>query len=144
MVSVLVSACLLGCPCRYDGMSKPCEATLSLVGKYNLIPVCPEILGGLPTPREASEISGGGVFAKSGADNTEYFLKGARETLRLAKIFGCKAAILKAKSPSCGSGFVYDGSFSGKLVPGNGITAGLLIENGIKIYTENDIGGVGL
>lgn len=144
VLNILVSACLLGCACRYDGKSKPCGEVIALSEKYNLIPVCPEIFGGLPTPRDASEISGGRVVSKSGADNTQCFLKGAQETLRLAEIFGCRAAILKAKSPSCGSGFVYDGSFSRKLIPGNGITARLLIENGLKIYTENDIGGADL
>lgn len=144
MLNILVSACLLGCACRYDGKSKPCGDVISLKKRHNLIPVCPEILGGLPTPRGASEISGGRVVSKSGADNTERFLKGAEEALRLAKLFGCTAAILKAKSPSCGKGEVYDGSFSGKLTPGNGITAQLLMENGLKIYTENDIGGADL
>ena len=144
MLNILVSACLLGCACRYDGKSKPCEAVLSLTKKYNLIPVCPEIFGGLSTPRDASEISGEKVVSKEGADNTQCFLRGAREALRLARIFGCEKAILKSKSPSCGKGFVYDGSFSGKLIPGNGITAHMLMENGIKIYTENDIGGADL
>lgn len=137
MENVLVSACLLGVSCRYDGKSKPNEKIIALKDKYNLIPVCPEIMGGLPTPRIPSEICGEKVISENGTDVTKQYRKGAEETLRLAKIFDCKMAILKEKSPSCGYGRIYDGTFSKVLTDGNGITAELLIENGIKILGES-------
>ena len=137
MENILVSACLLGVSCRYDGKSKPNEKIIALKDKYNLIPVCPEIMGGLPTPRIPSEICGEKVISENGTDVTKQYRKGAEETLRLAKIFDCKMAILKEKSPSCGYGRIYDGTFSKVLTDGNGITAELLIENGIKILGES-------
>ena len=138
-MKILVSACLLGCACRYDGKSKPCYDVIALMDKHTLIPVCPEIYGGLSTPRSPSEIQGGAVVNKEGKDVTAEYEKGAKEALELANKFGCKIAILKAKSPSCGKGEVYDGSFSGQLTKGNGITAKLLMENGIEVFTENEI-----
>ena len=138
-MKILVSACLLGCACRYDGKSKPCYDVIALMDKHTLIPVCPEIYGGLSTPRSPSEIQGGAVVNKEGKDVTAEYEKGAAEVLALARKFGCKVAILKAKSPSCGKGEVYDGSFSGQLTKGNGITARLLAENGIEVFTENEI-----
>ena len=138
-MKILVSACLLGCACRYDGKSKPCYDVIALMDKHTLIPVCPEIYGGLSTPRSPSEIQGGAVVNKEGKDVTAEYEKGAAEALALARKFGCKVAILKAKSPSCGKGEVYDGSFSGQLTKGNGITARLLAENGIEVFTENEI-----
>ena len=137
MENVLVSACLLGVSCRYDGKSKPNENIIALKEKYNLIPVCPEIMGGLPTPRIPSEICGEKIVSENGTDVTVQYRKGAEETLRLAKIFDCKMAILKEKSPSCGYGRIYDGTFSKVLTDGNGITAELLSKNGIKISGES-------
>lgn len=134
----IVSACLAGYKCNYKGEAKPNERIIELVKRGEAIPVCPEQLGGLTTPREPAEQKDGKVFTKSGKDVTENFSNGAYEVLRIAVIYDCKKAILKSKSPSCGCGQVYDGSFSGNLVKGNGITADLLMANGIKVYTEED------
>ena len=139
MENILVSACLLGVSCRYDGKSKPNENVISLKDRYNIIPVCPEIMGGLPTPRKASEIQGSQVVMGDGTNVIKEYRKGAEEVLRLCRLFGCKRAVLKEKSPSCGCGKVYDGTFSGKLIDGNGITAKLLMENGIEVFGETGI-----
>ena len=139
MENILISACLLGVGCRYDGESKPLMQTVALMERYHLIPICPEQLGGLPTPRDPSERLGGAVVTKQGADVTAQFSRGAAQVLHLARLFGCKIAVLKARSPSCGSGTIYDGSFSGRLTPGDGVTAALLRENGITVYSEEDL-----
>ena len=110
---ILVSACLLGCACRYDGASKPHPAILRLARERAVIPVCPEQLGGLPTPRPPAEIQGERVINREGRDVTAQYRAGAEATLRLAIAEGCTLALLKEKSPSCGSGRVYDGSFTG-------------------------------
>ncbi len=138
-VKKLCSACLLGVKCRYDGKSSLNKKVLDLAAKETLIPVCPEQLGGLPTPRSPSEQRNGKVVTKDGKDVTDNFKRGAEETLRLAKIYGCKEAILKQRSPSCGYGKIYDGTFSGKLIKGNGVTAELLRKNGILVKTEEDL-----
>ncbi|MBR5539316.1 MAG: DUF523 domain-containing protein [Clostridia bacterium] len=138
-MNILVSACLLGCACRYDGKSKPHTDVLALAKKHTLIPICPEIYGGLSTPRLPSEISGGRVINSGGTDVTAEYEKGASEALKLAKIANCHIAVLKAKSPSCGKGAVYDGTFSRTLTSGDGITAALLISNGITVITEDEI-----
>lgn len=135
--AILISACLLGVRCRYDGKSVPQDAVCRLAEKYQLIPVCPEQLGGLPTPRASAERRNGGVFTNVGGDVTEAYRRGAEEALRLARIFGCKRAVLKERSPSCGSGTIYDGSFTGRLTPGDGVTAALLKENDIAVYGES-------
>ena len=139
MENILVSACLLGVACRYDGKRKPNEAVIALKEKYNLIPVCPEIMGGLPTPRLPSEIRGETVIMENGEDVTDKYSKGAEETLRLARLFGCGKAVLKEKSPSCGSGRIYDGTFSKTLTEGNGVTVGMLLANGIRVAGETEI-----
>ena len=142
MKTLLISACLLGVACRYDGCSKPMPAEIieKLRNRYHLIPVCPEIMGGLPTPRIPSEINADGkVWNREGHDVTENYVRGAREALRMAKIFQCEEAILKERSPSCGAGQIYDGSFSGTLVPGDGMTVRLLKQNGIRIIGESEI-----
>lgn len=139
MKNILVSACLLGVACRYDGKSKPDSGVIALKENYSLIPVCPEILGGLPTPRIPCEISDGRVINRAGEDKTAEYLRGAEETLRLARLFDCDTAVLKKKSPSCGSGEIYDGSFTGKTSEGDGVCAGLLKQNGIKILNEEEI-----
>jgi uncharacterized protein YbbK (DUF523 family) len=136
----LCSACLLGINCRYDGKSKPNEKILELSKKETFVLVCPEQLGGLPTPRIQSEIRDGKVFNLAGEDVTENFQKGAEETLKLAKKHNLKEAILKQRSPSCGCGQIYDGTFSGKVIEGWGITADLLRKNGIKVISEEEIG----
>lgn len=135
----LCSACLLGIKCRYDGKSKADRRLINLAKREILIPVCPEQLGGRPTPRKIQEIKGNKVFTKSGKDVTNNFKKGAEETLNITRLFNIKEAIFKTKSPSCGSGQIYDGTFSGKLIKGDGVTTRLLKKNKIKIITENDL-----
>jgi uncharacterized protein YbbK (DUF523 family) len=135
----LCSACLLGIKCRYDGKSARNRKVIMLLKAETLIPVCPEQLGGLPTPREPAEIRGERVFTRSGKDVTENFERGAKEVLKIAKLYGIKEAIMKQGSPSCGSGRIYDGTFSGKTIKGDGITAAVLKENGIKVITEEDL-----
>ena len=139
--AILISACLLGVRCRYDGGSKPQEPILRLMEKYTLIPVCPEQLGGLPTPRAASEIHmpDEAVINTEGEDVTGEFLLGADAALQTAKKYGCEIAILKDRSPSCGSNGVYDGSFSHKLREGMGKTAAVLAGYGLKVYGESQI-----
>lgn len=135
----IISACLLGINCKYDGGNNAlaAETLKRLKEKYELIPVCPECYGGLTTPRVPSERRDGGVFSKTGSDVTLQFEKGAAAALELARLFGAETAILKENSPSCGSGTVYDGSFSGVLTEGDGVTAELLKKHGIKIIGEN-------
>lgn len=135
---IIVSACLLGVKCRFDGLGKENKSILDLKEKFDFIPVCPEILGGLPTPRVPSEIKLGKVINKEGIDVTDNYMRGALETLKICKVFDVDTAVLKSKSPSCGKGKVYDGTFSGNLVDGNGITTQLLIDNGINVYTEDE------
>jgi uncharacterized protein YbbK (DUF523 family) len=135
---ILVSACLLGLPCRYDGTGKADERLLALAKTHQFIPVCPEQLGGLPTPRPSAERHGSRVLTRDERDLTNAFTKGAGQTLYLAQLYGCRIAILKANSPSCGNGQVYDGTFSGRLVPGDGLTAALLKQNGLTILSEQD------
>ena len=134
---VLVSACLLGVCCRYDGESKPCENVIKLREKYILIPICPESDGGLPTPRTPSERVGDKVLMRDGKDVTKNYNKGAEEALRLAKEYNCNIAILKARSPSCGSGKIYDGSFTRTLKEGNGVAADALLAAGIPVSDEH-------
>lgn len=138
MKSILVSACLLGVNCKYSGGNNFCENVAALKDRYGLIPVCPEQLGGLPTPRPPAERQGSRVVNREGTDVTAQYQKGAEEALRLAELFGCEAAILKAKSPSCGCGEIYDGTFTGTRVCGNGTAAELFLSCGIRVYTEND------
>ena len=137
-MKILVSACLLGLSCRYDGQAKPCEKVIALKNKHVLIPVCPEQLGGLSTPRAPSEIRGKRVASAQGGDNTSAFLSGAAQTCRLAALFSCKAAILKSNSPSCGIGHVYDGTFTGVLTEGDGVTAAALKSAGLTVMNEDD------
>ena len=135
---ILVSACLAGFKCKYNGESNTDERIVELVKKGEAIPVCPEQLGGLPTPRVPSEIISEKVISKNGDDVTEQFNRGAAITLEIAKLYNCTEAIFKSRSPSCGSGKIYDGTFSGTLINGDGITAKLLKENGIKVRTEEE------
>lgn len=136
---ILISACLLGCACRYDGQSKPHPLALELAKQGLVVPVCPEQLGGLPTPRQPSERRGDRVVTRDGRDVTAEYRRGAEETLRLAQLYGCGAAVLKERSPSCGCGRIYDGTFTGTLTGGDGLTAALLKENGIRVYGESEI-----
>ena len=138
---VLVSACLLGVNCRYNGVPKEDGAVKALLCHegVTLIPVCPEQLGGLSTPRTPSERKGETVVSSEGEERTGAFNRGAEETLRIAKLYGCEAALLKERSPSCGNKQVYDGSFTGTVVPGEGVTAELLRKNGVKVFGESEI-----
>jgi uncharacterized protein YbbK (DUF523 family) len=115
------------------------EGIIELAKREVLIPVCPEQLGGLPTPREAIELRDGKAITKSGKDITENLEKGARQVLKLAKLFGIKEAIMKQGSPSCGSGQIYDGTFSGRIIKGDGITTALLKKNGIRVTDEEQL-----
>jgi uncharacterized protein YbbK (DUF523 family) len=135
----LCSACLLGVACRYDGKSKPNKKVLALLKDEVVIPVCPEQLGGQKTPRENSEIKEGRVISETGRDETEEFIRGANEVLKIAKLYNIKEAILKQRSPSCGYGQIYNGGLTGKIIKGNGFTADLLIKNGIKVISEEDL-----
>ena len=139
MDKLLVSACLLGIPCRYDGESKPLADIARLREKYELIPVCPEQLGGLPTPRTPSERRDDCVVMADGTDVTAQYQEGARSALELCLREGCVAAVLKERSPSCGSGEIYDGTFTHTVIFGDGVTAELLKKNGIKIYGESKL-----
>ncbi len=145
----LISACLLGVKCRWDGTDNTNDKALGLLKKEVLIPVCPEQLGGLPTPRLCQEIQGGAgkevlekrakVVNENGVDVTDQFVKGAEETLKIARLYQVKEFIGKSHSPSCSCSKIYDGTFSGKSINGRGITAELLMRNGIKIREEEDL-----
>ena len=139
MENLLISACLLGIPCRYDGRSVKAVDVSALREKYNLIPVCPEIYGGLPTPRTPSERQGDKTVMKDGRDVTENYLRGARAAYDLCVELDCKKALLKEKSPSCGKGKIYNGSFTGTLTEGNGVTAEYLLARGIEVFGESEI-----
>ncbi len=137
-MNILISACLLGQACRYDGKDKN-KIDISIFEGHNLFPVCPEVDGGLPIPRAPAERDGRYIINNEGKDVTKEYKLGAEKALKTAVENNCSIAILKAKSPSCGKGRIYDGSFSRTLTDGNGVTAELLMKNGIEVYTENEI-----
>ena len=141
MERLLISACFLGKNCKYSGGNNalPPEILARLREQYQLVPVCPETAGGLPIPREPSERLHGIVISKSGRDVTAEFDKGAETALALARRFGCKTALMKERSPSCGSGTIYDGSFTGKVIPGDGVAAEKLRAAGLTLYGESEI-----
>lgn len=135
---LLVSACLAGCPCRYDGKDNGREDIIALVKEGKAIPLCPEQLGGLCTPRLPCErVEDGRVLCWDGSDKTENFRRGAEAVLTLCQTYGVETAILKARSPSCGAGVIYDGTFSGVLREGNGLCAQLLKEHGIEVLCRD-------
>lgn len=146
---LLVSACLVGIPCQYDGGSCPNDQIQYLATQGGALPFCPEVAGGLPTPRPPAEVQGGDgadvlegrarVVNVEGRDVTAEFLAGAQKALRVAQRWDIKEAVLKARSPSCGVGQIYDGSFSGRLVEGNGVTAALLKREGIIVKSEEEV-----
>lgn len=137
---ILVSACLLGEPCRYDGASAPVAEVLALLqAGHTLIPVCPEVLGGLDTPRSPAERRGSRVINRLGEDVTAQYQRGAEQSLALALAHGCRLAIFKERSPSCGCNTIYDGTFSGMLIPGQGLTAALLHSHGIRVLGESQV-----
>lgn len=140
---IAVSACLLGEPCRYDGAAKPNAAVQALSERHTIVPVCPESMGGLPIPRLPNEIAAGAdglrVVDSQSADNTEAFVAGARKALGRAQQAGCTVAVLKSKSPSCGSGRIYDGTFTGTLTDGWGVAAALFRDAGIHVIDETEL-----
>ena len=139
MEKIMVSACLLGENCKYNGKNNKNEKVLEYIKDKEVIPVCPESFGGLSTPRIPSEIKDNIVINKEGIDVTKNFIEGANKVLEIAKKYNVKKAILKQKSPSCGSGKIYDGTFSGNIIIGDGITTRLLKENNIEVITEEDL-----
>lgn len=130
---ILVSACLVGINCRYDCKSKSNSKIIDLLDRGIAVPVCPEQLGGLPTPREPAERVGDKVLTGKGKDVTENFIRGAEEALKLAKLVGAKKAILKSKSPMCGKGLIYDGTHTGNLTKGDGFATELFLRNNIEV-----------
>ncbi len=151
----LVSACLLGVACRYDGQSCQSPELTGLATRGKVVPICPEVAGGLPTPRLPAEIEGAyagldgyavldgrtRVVRNDGIDVTAEFMQGAQAALALARQLDVRRAILKSDSPSCGAGRIHEGKFSGKLVPGDGVTVALLRRNGIQVINETDLLG---
>ncbi len=135
----VVSACLAGQYCRYDGGTSPCTFVSQLVKSDHALALCPEQLGGLPTPRFPCEIRQGQVYNVHGQDKTQAFIQGAQRALQLAQAQGCKAAILKSRSPSCGRDTIYDGSFTKKLILGQGIWASMLLHAGFTLFTEENL-----
>ena len=138
-MTLLVSACLLGVGCRYDGDSKPNDAVLALLERHTLIPVCGEVMGGLPTPRLPSERRGEAVINAAGQDVTAAYRRGAAEVARLADLYRAKIAIMKERSPACGSGQIYDGTFTHTLTDGWGGTAETLRQQGVAVYGESQV-----
>jgi len=137
----ICSACLIGMECRYDGKDNLSKASDRLIKEYKkgeIIPVCPEQMGGLPTPRIPCEIKNYRVFNREGEETTKYFEKGAREVMKIVEDLGIEEAIMKQGSPSCGCGQIYSGDFSGEKIEGDGITTRVLKKNGVKIFSEND------
>ena len=139
MAVILASSCLLGLECRYKGDGKKCEKLVELGKDNTIIGVCPEQMGGLSTPRNPAEIVGNKVISSAGKDVTFEYTKGAESALALAKLAHVDFAVLKANSPSCGKGLIYDGTFTGNKVEGNGVTVDLLEANGIPVFTEDEL-----
>lgn len=138
-MKILVSACLLGVNCKYSGGNNFHPEVLALKEKHTLIPLCPEQLGGLSTPRPPAERKGDQIITQEGKDVTDPYQKGAEELLRLARLLGAELAILKARSPACGPNGIYNGTFSHTLIPGQGIAAQALLEAGIPVHSEDEI-----
>lgn len=146
---LLVSSCLLGLRAKYNGGDNTVPALVELCRRGLVVPACPEQLGGLPTPRPAAEIRGGEgcdvlggrarVFNRLEEDVTEQFIQGAREVLKICRLFSIRAAILKERSPSCGGRLIHDGTFQGRVIPGRGVTAALLHSAGIPVYSEEQL-----
>lgn len=136
---IIVSACLAGVQCRYNGQEFPIPEVVEMVKKGQAIPVCPEVLGGLPIPRPKAEQRAGRILCENGQDVTHIYEAGAEKALQIARLLNCEKAILKSKSPTCGCGMIYDGTFSGKLIDGDGIFCTLLKKAKISVHTENEI-----
>lgn len=134
---ILVSSCLLGVRCRYDGGCEISKIAIELLKRHMVLPVCPEQLGGMETPRVPCEINGSKVNNLTGEDRTETFNRGVSEALSLACSTGVSAAFLKEKSPSCGVSLIYDGLFSGKLIPGQGLLTRALLADGVPVFSSD-------
>lgn len=139
---ILVSACLLGEKVRYDGGGYHLEEIQKLKEKYELIPMCPEVLGGLSVPRDPAEIKEGFILTVNGKNVTKNYKEGAEITLKYCLENGITKAVLKARSPSCGKGMIYDGTHTRNLIEGHGVTCALLMANDIQVFTESEIGGL--
>ena len=138
--ALVVSACLLGVACNHRGEGSPSAAVMALASEHQLVPICPEVAGGLPTPRPAAELQpDGAVRTASGADVTWAYERGAAAAARLAAAVGAQRAVLKARSPSCGCREVYDGGFTHRRVAGEGVTARALREAGVSVESEEDV-----
>ena len=135
---ILVSACLCGKQCRYDGRGSLVPVFADLCAAGLAVPVCPEVLGGLPVPRVPCEIRGTAVVDRFGVDRTVAFTQGAAKVLAMATALGVSTAVFKERSPSCGVSFVYDGSFSSHLTPGQGVTTALLRKNSITVISDEE------
>ncbi len=139
MEKILVSACLYGVACRYDGLDKKSAFIAEELSKYyDLVAICPEVEGGLPIPRPKCEIKDGKAVTEEGKDCTKNYIEGAKKALALCRYFGISKAILKDGSPSCGSRYIYNGSFKGNKISGLGFTARYLIDHGIAVYSDED------
>lgn len=138
-MNILVSACLMGLSVRYDGGSNERGEILALMNRHHLIPVCAEVFGGLPTPRVPAERRDGAVVSREGKDVTQEYVRGAEEIVRLAALYGCRLAILKEKSPSCGHGRIYDGSFTRTLTDGDGVLTERLLKAGLTVVGESEV-----
>ena len=136
---IVVSACLAGVECRYNGQAFAVPRIVEMVKNGMAIPLCPEILGNLPIPRRSVEQRNGGIFSADGEELTNEYVAGAKIALQIAQLVGCKKAILKSKSPTCGCGRIYDGTFSGCLIPGDGIFCTLLKKENIIVCTETQL-----
>jgi uncharacterized protein YbbK (DUF523 family) len=139
MIVIIVSACLAGVECRYNGKAFPIPMVVDMVRKGQAMPLCPEILGNLPIPRLSAEQCDGKIFSSDGYDVTVDYVTGAKIALRIAKLVDSKKAILKSKSPTCGCGMIYDGTFSGKLIAGEGVFSKMLKQENVEVYTEDEI-----
>ena len=138
-MKILVSNCLLGVNCKYNGSNNKNDDLIEFLKEHEVYTCCPESDGGLTTPRDPSEVRGGRVYSNKGVDVTDYFYRGAQIALKTCQDYGIKVAILKSKSPSCGSKKIYDGNFNGTLTEGNGVTVDILLSNGIDVITEKDL-----
>jgi len=151
---LLVSACLLGAPVAYDGGGRCLEELLPFGARGRVIPVCPEVAGGLPIPRPSAEIVGGSgadvlggrarIVAVDGADVTESYLRGAEIALAVAERHGCTVALLRERSPSCGVHRIYNGTHSHRQKPGEGVTTALLRQNGVRVYSDRELEGASI
>ncbi len=135
----LVSACLAGVECRYNGSAYAVPQIVEMVKGGKAIPICPELLAGLPIPRPPAEQQNGRIISSNGDDQTTDYLLGSKTALEIALLIHCKQAILKANSPTCGCGVIYDGTFSGHLIKGDGIFSKMLKEHNIEVFTEENM-----